>query len=151
MYSAMVIPELVNIHLNVDGQKELFQNIGEDLHNKQYVTGGYLKGIIEREAKFPTGLATQHLNIALPHSDPEYIKKPFIYIVKNTKPIQMLQMGDNAELECNYFFFLGINDPSNQVGLLAKMMELFMDERFVEVFKKIDNNQDMYKLIKNKI
>lgn len=151
MYSNMVIPELVNIHLNVDNQKELFQHIGEDLHNKQYVTEGYLKGITEREAKFPTGLATQYLNIALPHSDPEYIKKPFIYIVRNTKPIQMLQMGDNAELECNYFFFLGINDPSNQVGLLAKMMELFMDEQFVETFKTIDNDQDMYELIKNKI
>lgn len=151
MYSNMVVSELVNIHLNVDNQKELFQHIGEDLHNKQYVTEGYLKGITERETKFPTGLATQYLNIALPHSDPEFIKKPFIYIVRNTKPIQMLQMGDNAELECNYFFFLGINDPSNQVGLLAKMMELFMDEQFVETFKTIDNDQDMYELIKNKI
>lgn len=147
----MVIPELVNIHLSVDNQKELFQHIGEDLHKKEYVTEGYLKGITEREANFPTGLATQYLNIALPHSDPEYIKEPFIYIVRNTKPIQMLQMGDNAELKCNYFFFLGINDPGNQVGLLAKMMELFMDAQFVETFKAIDDDEDMYELIKNKM
>lgn len=151
MYSNMVISDLININLSVDNQEELFQYIGKELYKKKYVSEGYLKGLVDREANFPTGLATQYLNIALPHSDPEYIHEPFIYIVRNDKPIQMLQMGDNVELECNYFFFLGINQPTNQVGLLAKLMELFMDEQFVESFKAIDNNKDMYELIKNNI
>lgn len=151
MYNNMVIPDLVNIHLDGKNQKELFQNVGEDLYRKNYVTEGYLEGIIDREAKYPTGLATQSLNIALPHSDPEYIKEPFIYIARNNRPIQMLQMGDNTELKCNYFFFLGIKEPNKQVGLLSKLMELFMDENFIKSLKSIDDEKDMYELIKTNI
>lgn len=33
-------------------------------------------------------------------------------------------------------FFLGIKEPKEQVGLLQAFMNLFMDETFVENYKK---------------
>ncbi|MGZ7153780.1 PTS sugar transporter subunit IIA, partial [Streptococcus pyogenes] len=70
-----------------------------------------MSALLDRESHFPTGLKTKFLNIALPHTDPEVIKKPFIYIVRIDNPITMLQMGDNSEMLCQNFLFLGIKDP----------------------------------------
>ncbi|MGH2117291.1 PTS sugar transporter subunit IIA [Aerococcus sp. L_32] len=150
LYSNLLQEDLINLNLKADSKKELFVEIAKDLYVKGYVNKGYLDALTEREENFPTGLETKFLSIALPHADPEFIEKPFVYIVKNNEKLDFLQMGDNKDLSVDSFLFLGINEPDKQVGLLAKLMELFMDESFVSEFISISSSSNMYSLLKDK-
>lgn len=142
----MFQPDLIDLQVTVQDEEELFELIAQRLQQAKYVNSGYLEGINSREKTFPTGLITEYLNIALPHSDTEYIERPFIYIVRTTKPIKVKQMGDNQEMEVRDFFFLGIKEPSKQVGLLQELMVLFQNEGFVSELKETTENEAVFNL-----
>ena len=98
--------ELVSINVEVDSEEQLFSYVAKRLKEGRYVKDSYLEGITKREEEFPTGLITKNLNIALPHSDPEHIREPFIYVVRINNNVTVKQMGDNQEMKVKDFFFL---------------------------------------------
>ncbi|GAB2027853.1 PTS sugar transporter subunit IIA [Lactovum odontotermitis] len=146
-YENMFSRELISVNVPGITEDEIFTVIAEKLKTKALVEPTYLNGLRTREEAFPTGLMTQHLNIALPHADPEHIVKPFVFIARLENEITVRQMGDNQEMKTKDLFFLGIKDGAGQAGLLALLMELFMNESFVEAYKKADRAEEIYSLI----
>ncbi|CRH20613.1 PTS sugar transporter subunit IIA [Carnobacterium maltaromaticum] len=144
-------PELIDLQVQANSEEELFAVIAERLLELGYVYSDYLTGITLRERNFPTGLITQHLNIALPHSDTEYVKKPFIYIVRLKQPVIVRQMGDNQEMLVKDIFFLGIKEPTKQVGLLQLLITLFQEEAFMEALQNVEESEAMYALFITKL
>ena len=101
--------DLIDVNLRAETKEELFELVGKDLEVKGFVNKNYTEGIKKREKEFPTGLITKNLNIALPHSETEYVEKPFIYIVKvQNSPLTFNQLGDKQVMEARDFFCLGI-------------------------------------------
>ncbi|WP_313631553.1 PTS sugar transporter subunit IIA [Enterococcus devriesei] len=150
-YKEMFDQELISLELKGENEVEVFQQVAKHLTELDFVNEGYLNGIITREEKFPTGLITQHVNIALPHSDPEYVEKPFVYIARLKDEVKVKQMGDSQEMKVKNLFFLGIKDPKGQVGLLQAFMELFMKEEFVTEFINEKDINKIYQLFTNNI
>ncbi|OJG35486.1 hypothetical protein RV00_GL002671 [Enterococcus devriesei] len=150
-YKEMFDQELISLELKGENEVEVFQQVAKQLTELGFVNEGYLNGIITREEKFPTGLITQHVNIALPHSDPEYVEKPFVYIARLKDEVKVKQMGDSQEMKVKNLFFLGIKDPKGQVGLLQAFMELFMKEEFVTEFINEKDINKIYQLFTNNI
>lgn len=144
-------PELIDLQVQANSEEELFAVIAERLLELGFVYSDYLTGITLRERNFPTGLITQHLNIALPHSDTEYVKKPFIYIVRLKQPVIVRQMGDNQEMLVKDIFFLGIKEPTKQVGLLQLLITLFQEEAFMEALQNVEESEAMYALFITKL
>lgn len=145
-YKEMFDEQLIGTQLEGDSEETIFENVAAHLENLGFVNEGYLKGIVTRERQFPTGLITQHLNIALPHSEPEYVEKPFVYIARLKDEITVKQMGDSQDMGVKDLFFLGIKDPKEQVGLLQAFMELFMKEKFVAEYKAEQDKTKIYEL-----
>ncbi len=145
-YKEMFHPDLVDLSLKASTEEEAFEKIGTHLEELGYVNAGYLNGIKKREQAFPTGLITQYLNIGLPHSDPEFVEKPFIYIVRLVDDVACRQMGDNREMNVRNLFFLGIKEGKEQVGLLQSFMNLFMDEVFVTKYVTTKSEAEAYQL-----
>lgn len=127
---------------NASSFDELVDQIAKELSD-EYVKGSYAEAVKAREQEFPTGLKTQNLNIGIPHTDPDHILKPFVFFAKNESKIDIRQMGDNEPMESEYFFFLGIKDSKSQVGLLSELMELFMNEDFVEKLTKAKDIEEI--------
>ena len=150
-YKEMFDKQLISLEVEGESEEQVFEHVAEHLKELGFVNEGYLKGITTREQKFPTGLITQYLNIALPHSDPEYIEKPFVYIARLKNKVKVKQMGDSQEMDVKNLFFLGIKDPKGQVGLLQAFMELFMKEEFVQAFKQEQDKQNIYQLFTQNI
>lgn len=146
-YKDLFDMELISIDVPGVTEEEVFDFVSEKLKSKALVEATYLEGLRKREAAFPTGLVTQHLNIALPHTDPEHIVKPFVFIAKLENEVLVKQMGDNQEMKTKDLFFLGIKDGAGQAGLLAALMALFMNEDFVEAYKKAHTAETIYHLI----
>lgn len=140
--------ELVSINVEVDSEEQLFSYVAKRLKEGRYVKDSYLEGITKREEEFPTGLITKNLNIALPHSDPEHIREPFIYVVRINNNATVKQMGDNQEMKVKDFFFLGIKEPSGQVGVLQSLMNLFMNDDFVKEYIEAQSQEEIFNTIK---
>ncbi|WP_314061679.1 PTS sugar transporter subunit IIA [uncultured Vagococcus sp.] len=145
--SEMFQPELMEFHLKVVSESELFQVVGEKLAKLGYVTESYVGGLIKREEVFPTGLITQYLNIALPHGNPEHILTPFVFITRLDQAIVVKQMGDGQELLTKDFFFLGMADGKKQVGLLSSLMMLFMNEGFVQTYQEATSRDSLKEVL----
>ncbi|AGP70266.1 Hypothetical protein LOCK900_0410 [Lacticaseibacillus rhamnosus LOCK900] len=56
-------------------------------------------------------------------------------------------MGDMQQMTTRNFLFLGIKEPSQQVGLLAQLMSAFKDSTFVSAFLKANTPEQMYSLL----
>lgn len=140
--------ELVSINVEVDSEEQLFSYVAKRLKEGRYVKDSYLEGITKREEEFPTGLITKNLNIALPHSDLEHIREPFIYVVRINNNVTVKQMGDNQEMKVKDFFFLGIKEPSGQVGVLQSLMNLFMNDDFVKEYIEAQSQEEIFNTIK---
>ena len=64
------------------------------LLEKGYVKEEYREGIKEREAKFPTGLKLNNLNVAIPHAEPKYTTASKLIVVRLKNKVAFL----NAEM-----------------------------------------------------
>ncbi|EOH90913.1 PTS sugar transporter subunit IIA [Enterococcus pallens] len=145
-YKEMFDPKLIDLEVEAASEEEAFEVVAAKLKEAGMVNDGYFDGITQREQRFPTGLITQHLNIGLPHSDPEFVEKPFVFVCRLKNQVGCRQMGDSQEMQVKDLFFLGISDGKNQVGLLQAFMNLFMDESFVQAYREAEEANAVYQL-----
>ena len=126
-------PELVFFDFEAEDRADFFTKLGEELNARGYIKDTWYDAITTREQNFPTGLACQAIKVAIPHTDPEHLNKPYIAVIKPKKPIvfdAMAGLGDPvpAELIVN----LGLlQHADGQVAVLQALMGVFMDDSAV--------------------
>lgn len=130
---------------------ELFDKISTILEEKGYVYSTFHNAIKEREQKYPTGIQTQSIGVAIPHTDQENIKQAFISVVRPTKPIEFSLMGgiSNEPIKAKLIFILGVKRDGLQVKVLQKLMEIFSNENIINSMLQAESDQELYKIIKD--
>ncbi|MHC5375653.1 PTS sugar transporter subunit IIA [Enterococcus sp. LJL120] len=148
----MIQEELIFSDISADNLKNLFDKIGTILYEKGYVSSEYAEKLYERENNFPTGLATKTLNVAIPHTDSKYVKKPFITILKPNSEIVFHQMGtfpsDQVLVYPKIIFILGFTKDDMQLKILQTLMNLFDNQEAMEILEQQKNNIAIYQYIK---
>ena len=131
--SQLVQKELINLEEKGENKQELLENLAKDLFEKGYVREDFATAVMEREEEFPTGLQLEKTAVAIPHTYSEFVKKPFIYVVKLKNPVTFIQMGtSDVHVSVHFVIVLGISEPKNQTGLLVELMNVFGQEKFIE-------------------
>ena len=143
-------PELVFFDVEAADAFELFDELEVRLAPMGYLKGTWKAAINERERNYPTGLACPTAQIAIPHTDPVNLAKPYIAVVKPKGTVRFQPMGgDGDPVDARLVINLGIMRDGGQVQMLQSLMGIFMDaektaevlgqdsaEGMVEVFKK---------------
>lgn len=143
-FSDLFNESLIFIDFKCSSKEKLFEELADRLHEKGYVKQSFKDAIIKREKEYPTGLETESIKLAIPHTDAVHVKKPFIFVIKLEQPLPFIHMGtSDQEIEVDNIFMLGIKEPSKQVNLLSLIMEKLQDEEFISQFKSIDNTEKM--------
>ncbi len=138
-------PELVFFDFEVVDRGDFFTKLGEELSKRGYIEDTWLDAITRRERDYPTGLACQAIKVAIPHTEPEHLKKPYIAVIRPKKPVEfeaMAGMGDPvpAELIIN----LGLLQHADaQVAVLQALMSIFMDEAACAEVMEQKTREDM--------
>ena len=118
--------ETIFLDIRVNDSAELFSVVYEELLKKGYVEEGFLRAVIAREKKYPTGLQCEDHVIAIPHTDPEYVRRPFIAAVRTIEPVSFLEMTNSGiNLETRLIFILGLKRSGEQVMMLKAIMDNF--------------------------
>ncbi|WP_025730561.1 PTS sugar transporter subunit IIA [Atopobacter phocae] len=152
-----VIFEDTTYVLNVSTKEEIFEKISSDLLKKDLITESFLEKIIERERSYPTGLNMrpvnpEYPNIAIPHTESEYVKTTRIVPIKLMKPVLFNNMIDPSEtLEVSFLFMILNGKGETQAGLLAQIMDFINSSNKNELLSCLnsDDPKRIYEFISN--
>lgn len=111
---------------DVHSFEEVIQLMGAEFEKVGIVKPTYVDAVIAREKVFPTGLAADGHNIAIPHTDPEHVLRPAMGVVVTKEPIEVSMMGSpDIKLQSKIFFPLAMEHPKKQLDLLRQLMNVF--------------------------
>lgn len=121
---------LVLTELEADDANAALGILADRLYEYGFVKDRFKEAIKEREKKFPTGLPTINIGVAIPHTDAEHVNMPAIAIgvLKSPLVFQMMGMPEDA-IPVDIIFMMAIKEPHAQLEMLQKLMSIIEKER----------------------
>ena len=139
--------ELVKLNLSVSDRDNFFEVMYNEAFNKGYVDEMFLTKIKERESVFPTGLKMADYSVAIPHTDPQYVKEQFIAVATLENPVKFSQMDDaSQETDVKVIFMLGLNQPHSQIEALQQLMQMIQNKENVDKLLAAKDFSDVHAL-----
>lgn len=144
MLKDLIKEDLIFIDQAFDNNVDLFNHIQDNASD--YVTELFATKLAEREAQFPTGLELTGANVAIPHTDPEYVDKQFIALYTLEDKVAFKRMDDPSnETKVSVVFVLGLNEPHAQLEVLQELMGKLQDESFINQLVNTKNKNEILK------
>ncbi len=144
----LIEEDLVFLEPEVKNKEEVIRLLGEKLKEKGYVKEDFIKGVLEREEIFPTGLPFE-IPVALPHTDAKYCNKTAFAIAILKEPIKFREMGDpEKELDVRIVVLLSLDDPKSQVKWLKTLINVFQNTELLKRVTECKNRTEAWKLLK---
>ncbi|ADO50497.1 PTS sugar transporter subunit IIA [[Enterobacter] lignolyticus] len=126
-------PQLIFLDKAYVNTAAFFSAVFRELSAGGYVRETFLQAIIERENAYPTGLPTLPVAIALPHTDPQHVVRPFISVTRLSQPLAWHEMGNDEHiLQVHFIVLLGFVDHSSHLMVLQKLMDCLADEQAIQ-------------------
>ena len=148
MLKEYIREELVFLDLDSKDRSDLFQQLSAVLLKKGFVQESFHDFLSSREDEYPTGLELDGYNVAIPHGNPEFVKKPFIAVVRTAEDIQMYKMDNPDEaIPVHLFFVLGLNSGENHLTVLKTLLGHIQDEEFVSRILQAESASDVVQYI----
>ncbi len=85
--------DLIFLDPKVKSIDMLFELMCAELEKRGFIGADFFKSLIERERKFPTGLDTGKIKIAIPHTDPDKVIIEGMAVAIIKKPLDFAEMG----------------------------------------------------------
>lgn len=121
---------------------------GELLYEKGYVKKEYADSVWERERIYPTGLPTDPIYVAIPHTDVTYVKKSTCCIIHLKESVEFHQMGDEKTvLPVKLIIMLAIDSVDAHLEILSKIMNLLSGEDALEKIYNSVSSDEILKII----
>jgi len=107
---------------------EMFSYVSKTLLKQDAVTNDYLSKVIAREDNHPTGFKLRTINVAMPHVDPEFVKKNGLFVVTSRQGIVFKNAETDEPLAVNIVFGLLLKEADTHLTFLMKLASSFQDE-----------------------
>jgi len=100
--------DLIFLDPKVQSIDMLFKLICAELEKRGWIGTDFFNSLIERERRFPTGLNTGKIKIAVPHTDPDKVIIEGMTVAVIKKPLDFAEMGHHGKrlLPVNIVFLL---------------------------------------------
>lgn len=154
---SLIKKDLVFSHKSFNTKEETIAFLAGALNKKGVAKDSYQNALLEREKKFPTGLPTGDVKVAIPHADSEHVNESAIAVTTLDSPVSFKNMGDPEEdLKVSIIIMLAIAEPKAQVKMLQNLMSIVQDQNHLtkllsyktsnELFLDLDNTFSKIKL-----
>lgn len=126
--------------------EDTLRKLAKALISEKWAKRGLVKAVIKREKKYPTGLHTLTMGVALPHADPKWAIKPAMVVGILDDPVEFKPMdGADENVETHLIFMLCIPADQSHISFLRSLTKLFSDE---DSLYKIHTKGDRETLVK---
>lgn len=141
--------------LKGESQEEIFSTVANDLLEKDLVTEDFLENLLERENNFPTGIDLSVIdpklpNIAIPHTEIEFVKTKRIIPIRLIQPIAFQNMiQPDQSLEVSFLFMILNDSATEQSNMLADIMDYLnqTDPKELRSFFELTKEEDVYEFL----
>lgn len=122
------------------------------LYEGGYVRASFGSAVLEREKVFPTGLPTEPVGIAIPHTDPEHVLVSALAVGVLSHPVLFHEMGSlDDEIPVSIISMMAISDPASVVPVLRNLALVYQDSEFLSSLKDSRNEEMVLHLLKERI
>lgn len=144
----MIDERLVFTNLEVHDFSSTIQTMGFEMENLGYVEDTFVEAVIKRERSFPTGLELADYSIAIPHTDPEHVRKSGVAIATLNRPVMVHSMIDpQKRIEVRFIVLMAIKDPKGQLAMLSKLMGFFQDVETLKLLEAAQKKEEILHVI----
>lgn len=140
--------DLIWLNADFTEQNELFEAVGRRLKEKGFVKDTFADALKLREAQYPTGLKTEAYEIAIPHTDTEYVITGCISFVRFQTFVPFSHMGiPDSKIHAKFAFVLCVKDPDKQVEVLSALVKLISDKNVMKNLETWDTEESVCTLL----
>lgn len=142
--------ELVLVDVEEADDVAVLARLSNLLYERGYVKETYRQAIQNREKQYPTGLPTETVGVAIPHTDAEHVNEEAIAIGILKKPVAFRLMGNMDEkIPVSLVFMLALKEPKMQLDMLQRLIALFQEKELLVGLQSVKNPQEVVDLLKN--
>lgn len=150
--SDMFSPDLIMLDVAADSWKEVLRTAGDYLYGNGYVKESFTEALIQREFRYPTGLPTSGIKVALPHTDPIHVNKPGILLMNLKNPVAFKEMGSGKhDVMVDMVFVIAVTNAANEVVVLRKIMGLFTEDDVLKYLKECNDRERTYEFLTRQV
>ena len=121
--------KLVAMNIEVQDKFEALDLLSDYLKKEGRVSHQFDVAIKRREDEYPTGLKLEHIGVAIPHTDIDYVYEQSMAIGILENPVSFTVMGtENDTVAVSIIFMLAIKEPHTQLEFLQALVEIFQDD-----------------------
>ncbi|HWO74337.1 MAG TPA: PTS sugar transporter subunit IIA [Bacillus sp. (in: firmicutes)] len=139
---------LVELDIAANDYKDALFQLSQNFLKENYVKETFPKALIAREEEYPTGLSTNRIGIAIPHTDPLHVNKGCIGIGTLRNPIPFKAMDTGEWIQVSIIFMLAITHPSSQLVMLQKVIEIIRNEDTLLKILESKNKKEIMQIVK---
>jgi PTS system galactitol-specific IIA component len=144
--------KLVHFFTNSVTRDEAILKLASLLYDCGYVRDTYPSAVIEREKTFPTGLPTEPVGVAIPHTDTEHVVTSAMAIGILANPVTFQEMGSfDAEVKVEVISMLAISDPTKVMPVLKDLAMAYQDHEFLQKLREAVDQTMVLDLITKRI
>ncbi|MDR1192556.1 MAG: PTS sugar transporter subunit IIA [Peptococcaceae bacterium] len=141
----MISTDNIYLDLELADYKSVLSTVARLLRDKGYVTKEFEAALLSREELSPTGVPASPIGVALPHTNPQYVIKPCVIIVRLKRPVLFREMGNpSKEVEAKYIFGLAFLDGKEQAPLLSRIISMVIDAEAMEKLEMATTSEEVY-------
>lgn len=151
----MIWQELKNALIFFDLKENKAEDVLKTMGNAMILEGcakpTYVRALIERERKFPTGLDIQGIGIAIPHTDACHVKQEGIALAVLKDPVAFYQMGEEStQVQVRLIFMLAVWKPNAHLKRLQNILDIIQDVTVLEQLLNAKESGEIIQIIKKK-
>lgn len=129
-------------------QSELIRQLGDTLIQTGAVGAEYIEAVCVREQSYPTGLLTGEVNVAIPHADPQHVRKPSIAVGVARQSVRFRNMADpNHDLPVQVVFLLAPERGETQLIILEQVMNLIQDQANMQKIMDAQGTEEVWNVL----
>jgi len=143
--------EHILVSVEAADAQDAIKKLSASLVETGNVTQEFAGDVWVREEKFPTGLPTQPLAVAIPHADPDHVNRSAVCVGVLSSPVRFAQMGTDGStlLEISIIFLLAIKEKEKQVEMIQQLVTLIQSPSLLDGLSKAKSAAKAMAVIQN--
>jgi galactitol PTS system EIIA component len=143
------LEENLIIPLVANTQEEAIEKLGGLLFKNGYVKESFVPAVTSREKEFATGLPTNEVGVAIPHTDAHHVIKQAVAVGILSKPVIFAEMGDleDKKVEVQLIFMLAVPDKNKVMTVLQQVIAIIQNKDFLKSIISTRNRADLVELL----
>ena len=124
--------DCILIGVQAANRVEVLRQLSARLARLGCTKAGFLQALLAREAAYPTGVPTRTMAVAIPHADPEFVKKASLAVAVLEEGVDFGQMDDHERtLSVRLVFLIALPEAHGHIEFLRRFALALQTDDFL--------------------